>query len=147
MPFGTFGIHNLKTDMRNLHLKSSMSFPFHTVHDSIDMSLSKLQKVVEDREVWCTAVHGVPKSQIRLSDWRTTAMSLPMHFIWIPKIFWLRWINGKRFNLLMTKINKVKSLFTNIISFTYHHVCVHAKSFQMCPTLDDPMKCIVHAIL
>ena len=69
MLFDTFGIHNLKTDTRNLHLKSSMSFPFHTVHDSIDMSLSKLQKMVEDREVWCAAVHGVTKSGTQLSDW------------------------------------------------------------------------------
>ena len=35
--------------------------------DSVDMSLSKLQ-MVKDREAWCTAVHGVTKSQTRLSD-------------------------------------------------------------------------------
>ena len=36
--------------------------------DSMDMSLSKLQELVMDRESWRTAVHGVPKSQTRLSD-------------------------------------------------------------------------------
>ena len=36
--------------------------------DSMDMSLSKLQEIVKDREVYRAAVHGVTKSQTRLSD-------------------------------------------------------------------------------
>ena len=35
-----------------------------TITDSVDMNLSKLQEIVEDRETWHTAVHGVTKSQI-----------------------------------------------------------------------------------
>ena len=38
------------------------------ITDSVDVSLSKLQETVKDREAWLAAVHGIAKSHTQLSD-------------------------------------------------------------------------------
>ena len=51
----------------------TLSYLTATVSDSMDMSLSKLQEMVKDREDWRAAVHEVAKSQTQLSNWTATS--------------------------------------------------------------------------
>ena len=48
------------------------------ITNSMDTSLSKLQEIVNDREFWRAAVHGITKSQTQLSD-RTELMEFSMY--------------------------------------------------------------------
>ena len=52
------------------------------ITDSVDMSLSKLQHIVEDREAWCAAIQGVTKSWTWLRDLTTTEE-------WIKKMWYI----------------------------------------------------------
>ena len=58
--------------------------------DSMNMSVSKLQEIVKDREAWSGAVPGVAKSQTRLSDWTTkTIKNFSIELLYLVACFYL----------------------------------------------------------
>ena len=62
------------------------------ITDSMDMSLSKLWEMVENREAWHAAANGITKSQTRLSNWTTMTINIPPFilskyvFIWLHQV-------------------------------------------------------------
>jgi len=81
------------------------------ITDAMNLSLSGLQELVMDREAWCATVHGITKSQTRLSNWteQTSPQSLsqkqsyshtPQHSILIPyKAFITSWYSPYLFSI------------------------------------------------
>ena len=59
-----------------------------SITDPVDMYLSKLQKIVKDREVWCAAVHGVAESD---ATWnlnnKSNTMSEMKSLLWAEQQF------------------------------------------------------------
>ena len=56
------------------------------ITDSMDVNLSELRELVRDREAWRAAIHGVAKSQTRLSDW--TELNWIFHCVYVPHLLY-----------------------------------------------------------
>ena len=61
---------------------------------TMDMSLSKLQEILKDREAQCTAVHGIAKSQTQLSHWTATSETHKSTWLLdiVNKFFFKSWL-------------------------------------------------------
>ena len=105
------------------------------ITDSMDVSLSVLQELVMNREAWHAVIHGVAKSQTRLSDW--TELNVSFYLGWAHKTLWVYLYLRKSHVLPKTELVKISVQIQKFGIERLMWVTVHINGLVYSPVLPE----------